>query len=123
MKYRFLLDTDILPGMARDPVGPVRRRVADVGAEVVCTSVVVACEIEYGVAKCGSPRLKRQMSELLGALDVLRMFPVDIGQHYASIRCDLEARCQPIEPNDLLIAAHARAEGLTLVTGDTGELA
>lgn len=123
MRYRFLLDTDILSGMARNPAGPVRQRIAAVGAEVVCTSVVVSCEIEYGVAKRGSLRLKRQMSELLGALEVLRTFPHDIGRHYAFIRCDLEARGVPIGPNDLLIAAHARAEALTLVTGNTREFA
>lgn len=123
MRYRFLLDTDILSGMARDPAGPIRQRIADVGAEVVCTSVVVSCEIRYGVAKRGSSRLQRQMSEVLAALDVLRTLPPDFAQHYAFIRCDLETRGLPIGPNDLLIAAHARAEGLTLVTGNVREFA
>ena len=63
------------------------------------------------------------MSEVLAALDVLRTFPADFAQHYAFIRCDLENRGLPIGPNDLLIAAHARAEGLTLVTGNVREFA
>ena len=63
------------------------------------------------------------MSEVLDAMDVLRTFPPDIAQHYAFIRCDLEARGLPIGPNDLLIAAHARAAALTLVTGNVREFA
>ena len=121
MKYRYLLDTDTLSGLAKDPGGAVRQRIAEVGADAVCTSVVVNCEIQYGVRKRGSPQLERQMAELMASLDVLTDFPADIAEHYAEIRCDLESRGLPIGPNDLLIAAHARAEGLTLVTGNTGE--
>ena len=42
-------------------------------------------------------------------------------RHYAAIRTHLERVGQPIGSNDLLIAAHARALGLTLVSGNTGE--
>ena len=63
------------------------------------------------------------MSELTNALDVLTEFPADMARHYAHIRCDLESRGLPIGPNGLLIAAHARAEGLTLVTGNVREFA
>jgi tRNA(fMet)-specific endonuclease VapC len=42
-------------------------------------------------------------------------------EHYASIRHELQTRGTPIGPNDLLIAAHARSLGLTLVTENDGE--
>jgi tRNA(fMet)-specific endonuclease VapC len=42
-------------------------------------------------------------------------------REYATIRADLEKRGLPIEPNDLLIAAHARSLGLALATGNTDE--
>jgi tRNA(fMet)-specific endonuclease VapC len=42
---------------------------------------------------------------------------------YGRIRAELEAAGQPIGSNDLLIAAHACALGLTLVTNNTREFA
>jgi len=57
---------------------------------------------------------------LLDAIPVLSMKrPADA--HYASIRDDLQRRGTPIGPNDLLIAAHSRSLGLTLVTENEGE--
>jgi tRNA(fMet)-specific endonuclease VapC len=44
-----------------------------------------------------------------------------VDEHYAKIRAMLEAAGNPIGPNDLLIAAHARALGLTLVTHNLAE--
>jgi tRNA(fMet)-specific endonuclease VapC len=44
-----------------------------------------------------------------------------VDQHYAAIRTQLEQAGTPISPNDLLIAAHALALNLTLVTANTRE--
>ncbi len=56
----------------------------------------------------------------MSAIDVLPLEePVD--RHYGEIRSELEGSGQPIGFNDLLIAAHARALGLTLVTNNVGE--
>jgi tRNA(fMet)-specific endonuclease VapC len=43
------------------------------------------------------------------------------GEEYAKVRADLAAKGTPIGPNDLLIAAIALANGLTLVTHNTTE--
>ena len=48
-------------------------------------------------------------------------FADDAARHYAEIRADLKKRGQMIGANDLFIAAHARALGLTLVTNNTPE--
>ena len=61
------------------------------------------------------------MSEVLEAIDILADLPVDIGIHYGSIRTHLESTGATIGPNDLLIAAHARAADLTVVTGNDRE--
>jgi tRNA(fMet)-specific endonuclease VapC len=61
------------------------------------------------------------MNEVLGAIDILTDLPVDIGIHYGSIRTRLESAGATIGPNDLLIAAHARAADLTIVTGNDRE--
>ena len=121
MSHRYLLDTNILAELARNPVGPVVRAIAAVGERSVCTSVIVACEVHYGLAKRASPKLADRMFEILATIDVLTSLPEDIGVHYGRIRVHLESAGEVIGPNDLLIAAHARAADLTIVTGNERE--
>ena len=117
---RYLLDTNIVSDLVRHPTGPVMQRIAHLGAEQVCISIVVACEVRFGAAKSGSQRLARQLELVLGQLESLPLeSPVE--EHYADIRNTLERAGTPIGPNDLLIASHARALGLTLVTDNVRE--
>lgn len=117
---RYLLDTNIVSDLVRHPTGSVMQRIAQLGAEQVCISIVVACEVRFGAAKSGSQRLARQLELVLGQLESLPLeLPVE--EHYADIRNTLERAGTPIGPNDLLIAAHARALGLTLVTDNVRE--
>ena len=117
---RYILDTNILSDLVRHPAGMVRDRIATVGEESVCVSIVVAAELRFGAAKKNSKRLTQQVEAILSALPVLPIeSPVD--EHYADIRTALEVAGNPIGPNDLLIAAHARALGLTLVTHNLAE--
>jgi tRNA(fMet)-specific endonuclease VapC len=119
---RYLLDTNILSDLLRNPGGRVARRLAVVGEPAVCTSIVVACELRYGAAKKGSPQLSARVESLLGSLEVL---PLDqpSDRSYAEIRLHLERMGKPIGPNDLLIAAHALALDLILVTENVDEFA
>ena len=119
---RYLLDTNILSDLLRNPGGRVARRLAVVGVAAVSTSIVVACELRYGAAKRGSPTLSARVEELLASLEVL---PLDreSDRYYADVRRHLDRLGQPIGSNDLLIAAHALALDLTLVTDNVGELA
>lgn len=121
MSHRYLLDTNVLADLARNPAGAAARAIAEVGETSVCTSIIVACEVRYGVAKRASPKLTQRMNELLGSIDVLTNLPEDIAVHYGQIRTELESAGETIGPNDLLIAAHARAVGLTVVTGNERE--
>ena len=117
---RFSLDTNILADLVRNPGGVVAQRIAEVGEARVAVSIVVACELRFGAAKSGSPRLARRGEEILGAVETLPLEgPVD--KVYAAARRALEAKGTPIEPNDLLIAAQARAMGITVVTDNVGE--
>ena len=121
MSHRYLLDTHVLAELARDPAGPAARAIAAVGEKSVCTSAIVACEVHYGLAKRASPKLTDRMSENLATIDVLTSLPADIGVHYGRIRVHLESAGEVIGPNDLLIAAHACAADLTVVTGNERE--
>jgi len=116
----YLLDTDILSHLVRQPQGPVAARIAAVGDDNVLTSIIVACELRYGAAKRGSRRLTRQIEAILGAITIL---PLDAGadRHYAAIRTALERKGTPIGANDMLIAAQARAIEAICVTDNVAE--
>jgi tRNA(fMet)-specific endonuclease VapC len=118
--HRFLLDTDTVSSLVRDPHGPVARMIARHGADTVATSVVVAAELRFGAAKRGSKRLADQLDSILRELDVLPLeSTADV--HYAELRVALERAGTPVGPNDMLIAAHARSADLVLVTGNVRE--
>jgi tRNA(fMet)-specific endonuclease VapC len=119
---RHLLDTNILADLVRNPAGRAARRLAVVGEATVCTSIAVACELRYGASKRGSPALSARIEDLLASLEVLP-FDREADRRYAEIRLHLDRIGQPIGPNDLLIAAHALALDLTLVSDNMGEFA
>jgi tRNA(fMet)-specific endonuclease VapC len=117
---RFLLDTNIVSDLVRRPQGTVAARIAAAGEARICTSIVVAAELRFGATKSGSRRLRTQVDAVLAVLDVQPLTaPVD--GHYADIRNKLERSGVPIGPNDLLIAAHARALGCIVVTANLRE--
>lgn len=118
--FTYLLDTNILSNLIRDPAGIAARKIAEKGEETICTSIVVACELRCGAEKKQSDTLLARVSELLTVIDVLAL-DGDTDVHYAEIRAQLEAAGAPIGPNDLLIAAHARSHELTLVTANIRE--
>jgi tRNA(fMet)-specific endonuclease VapC len=116
----YLLDTNILSHLVRQPQGRVAARIADVGEDNVFTSIIVACELRYGAAKRGSRRLTRQIEAILGAITILPLEPGADG-HYAAIRATLERKGTPIGANDMLIAAQARAIEAICVTDNVAE--
>jgi len=117
---RFLLDTNIISDLVRNPRGLVSDRIKEVGEDNICTSVVVAAELRYGAAKKASSRLTMQLEAILRAIDVLALEqPADAV--YGSLRARLEQAGRSIGANDLLIAAHALAVGHTLVTDNARE--
>lgn len=119
---RYLLDTNIVSDLInRGRTSTVSAKLDKVGS-LVCTSIVVAAEIRYGVAKKGSSLLSKRAEAVLRSIPICPLGdPVD--RHYAEIRVHLERRGTPIGPNDLLIAAQCRALKTCLVTANVGEFA
>jgi tRNA(fMet)-specific endonuclease VapC len=117
---RYLLDANILSALVhREPAG-VSEYVRSVGQANVCTSIIVAAELRFGVAKKRSVRLMQRVEELLATIDVLPLEePADTV--YGDIRMQLEKRGRPIGANDLFIAAHAISSGCTLVSANERE--
>ncbi|SPE44076.1 Ribonuclease VapC [Candidatus Sulfotelmatobacter sp. SbA7] len=117
---RYLLDTNVVSDLVRNPQGEVARRIRTVGEKHVCTSIIVAAELRYGADKKGSPRLSSQLDAVLGALEVLP-FEAPADTSYGLLRTRLEKRGTPIGANDLLIAAQALALGYVIVTDNERE--
>lgn len=117
---RYLLDTNIVSNLIKDPRGPITQKVASVGEQQVCTSIVVAAELRYGAHRKSSARLTAQVEAVLAALEVLPLeAPVD--RIYGELRVELERAGVIIGGNDLLIAAHAMTLGYVVVTDNERE--
>ena len=117
-----MLDTNILSDVVRRPRGIAAGVISRVGGNEVCTSVLVAAELRYGVLKSRSRQLAENVDLLLSTLKVLSLEP-PADRHYGEIRDHLTPQGSLIGPNDLLIAAHARATDLILVTANVREFA
>ncbi len=87
----------------------------------VCVSVITKSELLFGVEV--SPRRQQDEAALGAFLSYVEVldFPDEASFHYARIRADPKLQGAMIGANDLLIAAHARSLGLTLVTNNTRE--
>jgi tRNA(fMet)-specific endonuclease VapC len=117
---RFLLDTNIVSDLVRNPQGRAAAKIAGLGENEVATSIIVAAELRYGAAKKGSERLASQLEKILGALEVIP-FEAPADAAYGVARVALEAAGTPIGGNDLLIAAQALALDMVLVTNNERE--
>ena len=117
---RYLLDTNIISDLIKNPQGRAAKRIERAGEANVCTSIIVAAELRYGCAKSGSPRLRKAVEALLDEMAVLP-FDAAADAEYGVIRAQLETAGTPIGSNDLLIAAHAHATGSVIVTANADE--
>ena len=117
---RFLLDTNVMSDLIRNPQGRIAERIKVVGEANVCTSIVVAAELRYGATRKASSKLTAQVEAVLGAIDTLA-FDAPGDEIYRSIRVQLESAGTPIGGNDLIIAAQAIAFDITLVTDNDRE--
>jgi len=123
MPTRYLLDTNILSDLLKNPGGKAAQKVSAMSPDkrdLLATSIVVAAELRYGVAKSGSPNLAVRVGQLLDAVEVLPLEPT-ADQHYGRIRYELEKAGTVIGANDLLIAAHALSIDAILVTANVRE--
>jgi tRNA(fMet)-specific endonuclease VapC len=120
MSYLYLLDTNIVSDMIRHPTGAVFQKISEVGEDSVCTNVIVACELRFGVYKSGSKSLTQKLEQVLKVLPVISLEP-PVETYYAAIRSHLEQAGTPIGSNDMLIAAHALMLDLTVITANLRE--
>jgi tRNA(fMet)-specific endonuclease VapC len=121
MSRGYLLDTNIvsLALKGRSPAA-VKRLRAHPRAKIA-VSIITEMELRFGIAKHPTPdRIKPVIEEFLDVVATAPL-PDDIARVYGALRADLEKRGRPIGPLDTMIAAHAIAAGLVLVTNNGRE--
>lgn len=116
MTARYLLDTNICIYIAKHNPAKVRARFEQLDAASLAMSVITFGELQYGAEK--SQLRAKSLAALKKLRALIQVLPMsdDAGRHYGQIRSALERKGRPIGNNDLWIAAHARAEGCTLVS-------
>ena len=114
---RYMLDTDTFSYVVSNRHPSVRMRFSDMAGSSSISSISYA-ESRFGALKKGSPRLSNQIEFFSGLIRILPWTDSE-AEVYAEIRTDLEKRGLAIGGNDMLIAAAAMANGLTLVTNNT----
>jgi tRNA(fMet)-specific endonuclease VapC len=121
MAPRYLLDTDTCIYLRQRRPENVLKQFARLKVGEAAISVVTYGELFYGVEKNAHSSVSfERLTELTAFLSVLPL-TFETAKAYGSIRADLERGGRLIGGNDLWIAAHARAEGLTLVTNNQKE--
>ena len=117
---RYLLDTNIvIYVIKRRP--PQALAIFNQQAGRMAISAITLAELQHGAEKSSVPATNLAVVEdFCSRLEVLP-YAAKAAQHYGSIRAAFEKQGQPIGVNDLHIAAHARSEGLTLVTNNLRE--
>jgi tRNA(fMet)-specific endonuclease VapC len=121
MAPRYLLDTDTCIYLRQRRPENVLKQFARLKVGEAAISVVTYGELFYGVEKNAHSSVSfERLTELTAFLPVLPL-TFETAKAYGSIRADLERGGRLIGGNDLWIAAHARAEGLTLVTNNQKE--
>jgi tRNA(fMet)-specific endonuclease VapC len=121
MDPRFLLATNVCIYIRRQRPPEVLARFQRLKPGEAVLSVITYGELMYGAQKSQfREQATKQLTELAALVPVMDL-PLQAGQFYGAIRATLEARGEIIGNNDLWIAAHAKAAGLTLVTNNERE--
>lgn len=115
---RYMLDTDICSYIIKERPLQVLDHFRQVEMEQLCISSITYAELIYGVERSSSKKVNRAVIDsFVQHLDVVS-WGEDAAEHYGNIRACLQAEGQVIGSMDMMIAAHARSGGMTLVTNN-----
>lgn len=117
----YMLDTNALIAAARHPQWPIHDKIKRHLGANLCISAITYGELEYGIRKSTRPEQNRiAVNHLLLGIRILD-FDQRAAVDFGDIIATLERQGQRIGERDMLIAAHARSRGFTLVTHNTSE--
>jgi len=118
---RFMFDTDICIDLIRNRSPKMLRKLKRMRPDEICVSSITLSELEYGVAKSAAPEKNRlALAEFMTPIAIAG-YDDRVAPHYGRIRAELEAQGKCIGPLDTMIAAHALALDVTLVTNNERE--
>ncbi len=118
MEIRYLLDTNTVSYFIASNPPQVRKRLARAGAESTAISTITEAELRYGIAR--NPAAIRRNTSVHTFLGSASILPWDSAAAcaFGALRARQESKGRPLSVEDLMIAAHAIARGLILVTHD-----
>jgi tRNA(fMet)-specific endonuclease VapC len=123
MAVRYLLDTNILIYIMKHSPPSVRAKFESLPSEALAMSIITLGELCLGAENSHArDKAMRAIGRLQAAITVCDL-PIAAAAHYGQIRAQLQATGQIIGNNDLWLAAHARAQGLILVSNNVREFA
>jgi tRNA(fMet)-specific endonuclease VapC len=116
---QYMLDTNICSYILKNRPPSVKARFDELGSDALALSAVVLAELYYGAAR--HPKglaIRRDIDDFSSRMGVI---PWDeaAAEHYGAIRAALEKEGNPVGAMDMMIAAHARSRGATLVSNNT----
>jgi tRNA(fMet)-specific endonuclease VapC len=117
---RYMLDTDICIYTINERPAAVLRAFRQFQSAGLGISSVTAAELYFGVARTGSQRNLDALRRFIATLEVASFDSV-AAEISGSLRAWLASQGTPIGPYDTLIAAHAHALSVTLVSNNTRE--
>ena len=123
MNLTYMLDTDTCIYLMNKRSPKVIENIKSHRDSGICISSITLAELEYGASK--SLYYERNIIAIQKVLSIIAVLPFDeiAASYYGKIRADLEQSGLIIGPLDMLIAGHAKSQGLILITNNTGEFA
>ena len=117
---KFMLDTDIVIDTIKNRPASARKAFLQHDGQM-CISSITWGELVYGAERSSQPA--RNLADIEGLAARLETAPFDFkaATHFGQVRAELYAQGTPIGPYDMMIAGHARALGLVLVTNNLRE--
>jgi len=115
---RYMLDINICSYILKRRPLSVKAHFEQVGTSALCTSTVVLAELYYGAARHPQGHsIRKEIDEFISRLAVMH-WDEAAADHYGQIRAAMEKVGTPIGAMDMMIAAHARSQGTTLVSNN-----
>ena len=117
---KYMLDTNIVIYTIKNR--PVRvKEVFKRHSGQMAISAVTFGELIYGAERSSQP--ERNLNDIEGMIARLEVLPFGelAAAHFGQLRAELARAGTPIGPYDQMIAGHARAAGLVLVTNNVDE--